>query len=457
MHSSYEFSVDTDVNHLGVLIGNPKADRIIAVSTSAVFKDKCLIPNFWRIDDSSLDSGFQGHMYTRPNDVLVVRSPELSKNIPEMVRTAIHANFQIWKSLTGIQLTSAESRVIISCDAISEPSFHIPDNLSWTKANLQDAAASQYKKNGSSFLAFVLNYHLIKSLGIQTKMDAHQASQVESVSLLMDKNSAMEILQNYHINCAKTYSYNGKNDVEKELNRILDSGRYVFKPSGGAAGIGLYNPSGNGATSKQIQRHLRELKTNQMLPDRFQIQQFLPGVPYGVSAGFDGKDNFEIFEIHQQIIRDGKFIGGRWTPAIENKLKEKAVHLYSQLSDIDQLSLIGLICLDLIGGKIIEVNPRLTASAPISHMLRLEKRLSNHIPGNFKIRQIDLNTRLNVSYELIKNGSLSRLIKYIYKEFKVLVLPQGLNPFGNSRFIFINDDQPGTAQNRFINRISNTT
>lgn len=456
MQAFHEFSFATDVNHLGVLIGNPKANRIIAVSTSAVFKDKCLIPTYWGVDDSSLDSGFQGHLYTRPDDILVVRSPHIAENIPEIVRTAIEANYKIWKSLTGIQLASPESRIIISSDYISESSFHMPDNVLWETGNLHDVAASYYQNNGNAFLAFVLNNQLMDSLDIQSKINNHQAAQVESISLLMDKNSAMEILQNHHINCAKTYPYDGKIDVKEELNRIPDSGRYVFKPSGGAAGIGLYNPSGNGATLKQIQQHLKNLKINRLLPDRFQIQQFLPGVPYGVSAGFDGGANFEIFEIHQQIIKDGTFLGGRWTPVIENQLMEKTDLLYRQLSKINQLSLAGLVCLDLIDGKIIEVNPRLTASAPISHMLRLEERLSNHIPGDFKIRQIDLNTRLNVSYELIKNGTLYRLIKYIYKEFEVLVLPQGLNPFGNSRFIFMNDDQPGTAQNTFINQISNS-
>lgn len=454
MHSSYEFSVDTDVNHLGVLIGNPEADRIIAVSTSSVFKDKCLIPNYWGVDDSTLDSGFQGHMYTRPNDVLVVRSPELNKNIPEMVRTAIGTNYKIWESLTGIQLASTESRIIISSNDISEPSLRMPYNFSWTTGNLYAAGISQYQKSRHSLIAFVLNNYLMESLGIQNKIGKLHTFQIESTSLLMDKNYALQILQDHNIDCAQTYPFNNNIDLKEKINQISDADHYVFKPSGGAAGIGLFGTSENGVSLKQINKHLQNLKHNRRLPGRFQIQKFLPGVPYGISAGFDGKGGFKIFEIHQQLIKNGKFIGGRWSPAIENMQMEKALLLYEQLAEIDQLSLLGLVCLDIIDGKIIEVNPRLTASAPISHLLRVQDQLSDHLTGNFKIYQIDLNTSLYVPYESIKNGMLTYLIENMWKELGVLILPQGLNPFGNSRFIFVNDDQNGSAQQEFINRLS---
>ena len=192
------------------------------------------------------------------------------------------------------------------------------------------------------------------------------------------------------------------------------------------------------------------MKRNHQLPRRFQIQEYVSGVPYGISAGFDDKGRFKVFEIHQQYIsKEGKFTGGRWTPAIE----DKALVICQKLSEIEELSLLGLICMDIINGEVIEINPRLTASAPVSHILRYEDQIANHLLANFKIRQIDIHTAIQIPYESVKTDTLFQLIKMIWKEFEVLVLPQGLNPFGNSRFLFINDNNEASAQRAFINRI----
>src|SRR4029453_4569348 len=101
----------------------------------------------------------------------------------------------------------------------------------------------------------------------------------------------------------------------------------------------------------------------------------------------------------------------------------------------------GLICFDVIDGKVIEVNPRVTASAPIPHLLARNGMIALHVGGGFRIERIDLRTRVRVPYELIESGDFARLVERTMDEHRVLVLPQGLNPFGDSRLAFVNDDE----------------
>ncbi len=446
---------ETGVNHLGVLVGDPGADRIIAVSTSAVFRDQSLIQNFWGKDSSTLDSGFQGHLYTRPNDILVVRSPVCEGNIPEMIRSAIGVNYDIWNSLTGIRLASTESRIIIVSDHQADQKSLLPGHFIWRTGSLQDAAVSYCQDTGESFLAFVPDCRLEDLSFFHEKMNNEMAAWFQTASLMMDKNHAMELLQKQNIQCATTYPFNGAVDFDSRLREIPESGRYMFKPAGGAAGISLF-PGNNrsGARIEQIARHIKTLLLDNKLPERFQIQEFLPGQPYGVSAGFDGKGGFEIFEIHQQNINNaGKFTGGRWTPAIEEEQMENVYSIYEQMAINGKNYLFGLFCLDIIDGKVIEVNPRLTAAAPIAHILRRREQIENHVQGNFEIRQIDLHTGVRISYESVRNGKLKKLIETFWQDEKVLVLPQGLDPFGTSRLIFINDNLEAEAQKRFLRKI----
>lgn len=449
-----EIALKADVNHLGVLVGDPHSDRIIAVATSVVFADRSLPQTFWGIDDTAIDSGFQGHIYTRPNDILVVRVPSNDDTIPQMVVTAISVNYDIWKFLTGIQLSSAASRIVLASDHPSRPSACLPDNLTWHVGGLLDAAATRYRNTGETFLAFVLNNQVAGMLDLRHKGGGALMDQARTTSLLMDKNVAMQVLQANKVDCAKTYPVNEDTDLDGTLSSIPSAGRYVFKPAGGAAGIGVFSNKGCGAPMGLIGAHLDALRREQKLPRRFQIQEFVEGTPQGVTACFEKGGTFEIFEIHQQLIDEtGRFIGGRWAPALQAEQMEFACALCRQLGVIEQPSFSGLICLDIVDGRVIEVNPRLTASAPIAHILRRQHQIARRLGRGFRIEQIDLNTKLNIPYESIRNGTLRGLIEVIWKERSVLVLPQGLSPFGGSRFVFINDDCDGTAQQTFIQRI----
>lgn len=447
-------AVKADVSHLGVLVGDPHSDRIIAVATSVVFEDRSLPQAFWEIEATAIDSGFQGHMYTEPNDILVVRAPSNDDSIPQQVMTAISVGYEVWKSFTGIQLSSVTNRIILASDPPRSPPTCLPGNLIWHRGGMLDAAATRYRNTGEAFLAFILNNHVAGMLGLRHQGGGTLMDQAQTTSLLMDKNSAMQVLQVNKVDCAETYPVDESTDLERTLSSIPSAGRYVFKPAGGAAGIGVFSNSGRGAPLDLIRAHLDALRRKHQLPRRFQIQEFVEGTPHGVTAYFETDGTFEVLEIHQQIINEtGKFIGGRWTPALQAKQMEFAHSVCQQLAAINQYSFSGLICLDIIDRRVIEVNPRLTASAPIAHLLRRQEQIGRHLGSGFRIEQIDLNTNVRIPNESIRNGTLRRLIEVIWKERGVLTLPQGLNPFGGSRFVFINDDCDGTVQQTFVQRL----
>ncbi|CAA6802729.1 MAG: Unknown protein [uncultured Sulfurovum sp.] len=200
--------------------------------------------------------------------------------------------------------------------------------------------------------------------------------------------------------------------------------------------------------------HVMKLKNKGELPNRFQIQEYVRGIPYGASAYCKGNGEFEILEIHEQIInKKGKFIGGRWTDTIMSEKIEFVKKIYSKILNSVSLNFTGLLCIDFIDDKVIEVNPRLTASGPISHVLKMRNKLKQKFGNDFCIKQIDLNTGLNIPFEIVSNGILYNKIEKIWKEYGVICLPQGLNPFGTSRMIFINDNLKKTAQKEFIKNI----
>ena len=107
--------------------------------------------------------------------------------------------------------------------------------------------------------------------------------------------------------------------------------------------------------------------------------------------------------------------------------------------------------------KVIEVNPRLTASPPIPHLLARQAVIARHIGGGFRIEAIDLRTRIRVPYGLIESGELARSVFRTWEEDGVLVLPQGLNPFGDSRLVFVNDDEDASAQRRFLGQLERSS
>lgn len=433
--------------HLGAVVGDARADRIVALSTSAVFEDPALIGSFRHVGVSSLDSGLQGHLYTRPRDILAILVPALAGDVVDAVKTAIAVNHDLWRSVAGIGLVSPAGRLILASDAPSPPAADLPANLTWHQGSLLEAATSRWRETDSSFLAFVLDTRVAKMLGAGETL----AEQAQVTSLLMDKNVAMRALRENGIDCAKTYGFSACSYARQGLGGIPSSGRYVFKPAGGAAGIGVFSNGGAGANLSQIQTHVDALELEGRLPRRFQIQEFVSGTPHGISAWFAADGRFQVLQAHEQLGSEShRFVGARWTSAIQAALIDVARLLCRQLAAIEEIAFRGLVNLDVIDGKVIEVNPRLSAAAPIAHILRRHRQLAHHVGGGFHIGQIDLNTNLAIGYELMRDGRLRALIDTVRREHGVTVLPQGLNPFGSSRVVFINDDRCGSGQKTFV-------
>lgn len=438
-----------ETNHLGTLIGDPSLDRIVAVSTSDVFADKELIANYWGQEYTQIDSGYQGHIYTRPKDTFIVQVPDFEQGTIHKVLTAVRINYEIWKELVGIELASPQSNLVLTSKQAVPKASGYSQNFSFFTGSLSDAALHVFNRGSHSLLAFTVNKSLIDQLSIHSKNNGNLSASVETVSRLMDKNTAMELLQYKRVYCAKTYVFNEETNLKHFLSTIDPRARYVFKPAGGAACIGVYGHKDGGLHAEQISNHIEQLKNKSSLPQRFQVQQYIPGKLFGVTACFDQNHSIKIFEIHEQILNEqGKFIGGRWTAEIEANQKSAVELLYNQLAQIQFPKLKGLINLDFIQGTIIEVNPRLTAAAPIAHMLLIKDYLSDYL-SDFLVKQIDIVTNLNIPFKAFQNGRLQNLIKTIWEERRVLVLPQGLNPFGNSRVLFINDDSEGSTQEFF--------
>ncbi|MCF3975073.1 ATP-grasp domain-containing protein [Paracoccus salsus] len=443
-HFSLGIFTPPEIRHLGALIGDPDAPRIIALSTSAVFGDRTLISRFNDRDWRSIDSGFQGHLYTRPGDCLIVRAPSDVPNVGEQVVGALAVNCEIWQRLTGIALVPPDGRVVLAGDRRPSPEVVLPKNFEWRVGALLEVAVSVFRESGIALLAFTLDERLLAEFGAQP------SSVATTTTTIMDKNCATRLLNRHGVSCPETHIFEGDGDPMQVVAGLSQRERYVLKPAGGAAGFGVFSNHGAGATPEQLHRHLGALRTAGRLPGRFQIQVFVPGESLGVVGFVHAQDRPEIFDIHRQIIEGDRFVGASWTPELETRERERVECLYRQLANIEgELCPVGLLCLDMIDGHVIDVNPRLTAGAPIAHLLRLESRLAQHRGPGFRIERIDLNTKVAIPSRLINEGAVLNAVETVWDEHQVLVLPQGLDPFNPSKIVFVNDNAEGAGQRRF--------
>lgn len=444
-----------DVEHLGVIIGDPTGGRIVALGTSAVFSDQSLFSRFWHSDGSQLDSGLQAHLYTRPDDIFIVRVPDRAHGPARRLATALDANRQIWGRLVGIDLASSSSRVILvhgPGTVYDAPAGDLPSSMTWFEGTMRDAVVATSREGRSAVLAFVLDDRLLAMLGMDATASPELVRRARMVSRLMDKNAAMSLLAGHGVPTARTYVFDSSADTRRLADLPLaDRVRYVFKPAGGAAGIGVFTDGSRGAEMQVLADHVEGLRAQHSLPGRFQVQEFIAGPVMGATIMVDGDGGCRVFEIHHQII-DGsaRFAGARWTRSEQTIHEDEVVRIGRRMSAaLGEPLLLGL---DLVEGRVIEVNPRLTASAPIAHLLRrteLEETLDDH-----EVERIDLDTHVPISYDAIASGRVDSAVDLIRARYATLVLPQGLNPFGDSRVAFVNDDRIRSARSAFMRLVS---
>lgn len=379
-----------------------------------------------------------------------MRAPAHAADAEERVRLALDVSARLWRNSVGIEIFHPDGRLILaSGDAAPRPPASI-----WFHGGLIEAASHCFNEGGGGLLAFVLHTRLLRSLKLDlAEMDLWR-DRARATTLLMDKNAAMEALQGQEVPCARTWTVNDIVETARLFEVLPADGRFVFKPAGGAAGIGVFGPSRGGVSRPELITYLESLRAAGKLPARYQVQDFIPGPPLGLTGWIGGDGDFEVFEIHEQFIDDqGRFAGGCWTPESEDKAREWAESVYARLSRIPSPRFRGLIGLDAIAGRVIEVNPRLTASAPVAHLLELEAAIAERLGSAFCIDRITLNTAAKIPYERMRDGSVEDAVRRLRAESGCVALPQGLNPFGHSRLIFVNDDAGKTAQRKFLRMV----
>ncbi|MDH6236825.1 hypothetical protein [Cryobacterium sp. CG_9.6] len=238
--------VQDDVRHLGTIVGDPRQGLIVALSTSSVFDDTSLVRSYWERDSADIDSGFQGHLYTGPDDIFAVNMSRNDDGAIDMVETALDANAEIWAATTGIRLCTSGSRLILAC--ARERSGCAPHpRLSWHVAPLTETAAAEYRLGTGAFLAFVLDLTTLSLLTRDDRQAQTFSDQARLTSLLMDKTRAMALLQNHDVPRAQSWGFTSES-WRSSGQMIPSAGRYVFKPAGGAAGIGVHYEHGDGST-----------------------------------------------------------------------------------------------------------------------------------------------------------------------------------------------------------------
>lgn len=433
------------ISHLGVTIGNEQQGRIIALPTSEVFHNQELIPSFLNVLPANLDNGFQAHLYTAPPDTLVVYLHHVNNFLIEHALNCLKVNADIWRTLTGIEI--ATKNLVIAFHQKSVSTAQIPSGIQLCQGSLLKVAITKAKETGKALVAFIFNEQFLKKSGIRFPKNSSIPDYAKTTTLLMDKNSSIQLLQKNGVPVPVTYFSPEIKNMDKTL-------KYVFKPSGGAAGLGVYLNEGRGFSRDEIFLHIDYLEKNHILAENYQIQEFLPGAVYGALILFRPGEQPEILQIHDQVINPkNKFIAGSWSRKTQRQKYNEVEKLVKQIATIKELKFIGLMGIDIIDGKVLEINPRLTASSPISHLLQNEYAIKNFLGLNFKIKRIDINTGISIPPELVVSGQLEHTIFSIWKEHNVLILPQGIHPAGNSRVLFINDDFQNRAQQEFLNAI----
>ncbi len=459
--------------HLGTRIprlpGAAPGARIVMVCTSGVFADPGLVPAFWNRATQSLDSGLQGHLYTRPGDIFVVRLPvtdaaedadaagepgEDTRAVTRLLAT-LDLNAELWARYTGLRLATSVDRLVIAADRPPRAGTVMPPTVQWRVGGLLNAAATEFQSGRADLLAGVLDRITLTALDLDGPELPELAERATATSVLMNKNTAMDLLRRAGVACAESFAFTAASwPASTQPGALPEPGRYVFKPAGGAAGVGVFGASAPGRTLSQLVAHVSALEAAGTLPHEFQLQRFVPGPTFGACAVL-GPHESRVLEVHRQRFDEtGRFAGARWSARITADHADTATRIAAGLGRLPGLPLRGLVCWDMIAGRVIEVNPRLTASSPIAHLLSREAQIAAHLGSGFRLSRIDVNTSVAVPASWRTRARLSTLIESLWHDRGVLALPQGLAVDAPCRFVFVNDDEPGTAQRIFLDALA---
>ncbi|GAB3224100.1 ATP-grasp domain-containing protein [Algoriphagus aestuariicola] len=437
--------------HLGILISGEKSGKVIGMPTSEVYADPHLIHQLLQVPKHHLDNGIQAQIYAGPEDTLVVFYPHVDEKLAASLSQNLKVNSSIWNDLTGINIHPKKTLLAFdSCEKMPELKVL---NIELRKGSLLEACIEKSADSQQSLVGFIFSSGFQQSLQNKIPLPAGLALLAAQTDFLMNKNSAMPFLKAAGLSTANTYIFNRSKFSLSQL-KGLETQEYVFKPAGGAAGLGLFPKGNTGANTALLKKHLADLEQQGTLPANFQIQEFIPGPVWGVSGLFLPGKKWKILQVHSQCIDErGRFTGGRWCLSFQREKLAFAESLFSKLSEYEPFEYTGLIEFDLVGETIIEVNPRITASSPIGHLLSLENRIKARLGTDFRINQLDINTQVQFPRLSGKLRSVERLVKKTKSETGMLTLPQGINPMGASRVLFVNDQEDSHYQRLFLKQL----
>jgi hypothetical protein len=452
MNPPTQFCLSSDI--LGVEIRHTRTakgaqqPRIVCLDTSSCFADitQVIQGHFRKIPSSpeALNSGIHGHMYTRPGDILVIRpNTGTDPSTPGFMSHLIDLNAEIWKAQTGIALMTSRSG-IVSFPAQQETMLEHSVNLFAAETTRRLIACSVTPR-----MVSVMN-------AAHTELDQI----ARSCEVLNHKNSCLPLLETLGIPIPWTMPFDHPYDpdaVIDTIHKLSGTRRYVFKADGSSGGVGVYTNEGGGYEPEQLAEFVSGLESQSRLPRRFQIQEFASGEPMGAIAVFDGPGRFRLLSVHRQGIAGTSFRSAHWRKSLPAELVSRVTNVFERLSRAPDLLLHGPIGFDFIASDdsitVLEVNARMTGSAPIAFLLSLASTFPSH--NSSSIQAIDL-VEAFLSQEDLHGQHLLAAITDIRSRHSTgpspgsgpMILPQGLDPARPTKLLFVNDPD-GRARQAF--------
>jgi hypothetical protein len=358
----------------------------------------------------------------RLGDTLVMRADHWPvDDRVSLAKQMIDVNAELWSWQTGTCLLTSRDRGVL---------------LPGRDETMLEAAVNEWQRRAASgLLASTLDRRLLTLVGTESgELDAL----VESCERLNRKNTSIKILEAAHVPIPLTIIVDGSSEVLDELSEEI---RYVLKAEGSSGGVGVYLNGQRGYDRASLKRLISEFAQQGRLPARFQIQEFVEGRSMGATAVFDHEGGFRVASIHRQDVRDAAFDSGHWRRPEQDTLEAFVGEVYARLACVAGLRLLGPVGIDFQMSEsravVLEINARLTACTPFAW---LRERLA-HVD----IQAMDLLTDIRLSLADLTNPQFSAVIRNVISqvdgEWRLMLLPQGLDPFHANRILFVNDER----------------
>ena len=418
---------------LGIRLAPMVGPRIVCLQTSACF------PGFPERLPASLglgarevhavDVGVQGQMFTRPGDCMVLRWDAPYSD--DSMNHALEINARLWRCQMGIEIAEPDCGRFEKVEA---------------QGSLLDTAYDLYDHGAGALIASYLNPRTARRL---LPNDSEFARIAESHEFLNLKGHCVDLLARQGVSTPQSISFRLADRELPWLDRLdrHSSTRYVVKVDGACGGAGIFTNHDRGFKQQQLPRVIDRLAADG-LNASVQVQQFIPGTSLGAVALFEADGSFRILSLHQQKTRSGKIAKLTWTFEMQTQFAASASKAFEALADANELRLLGPVGLDfqVAGNQLfaIEANARLCGSAPLYYVREL-------LGIGSSVQRISIINDVVVPPSLLEGDRLATVIgRARHTQPRARILFQGINPFGCSKMLMINDDEQSTAERHML-------